>query len=161
MQSFISENNLIGIKNFLSGSETSMFVYKYLASLKRGEEILSVRESCNDLDPLLVLANFFPSKLSKYLSKFFNEEFSSTEVKGFDVVYDANKASAQEVIGDWKGHVGIFSLSRAVQILIDNKDNVMVDPQDIVILPPDSSISFGKDENETMSPILVAYITKK
>lgn len=158
MKSLTTEKNVMIITDFLSGSETSLFVYQYLGALSNGNDILKIADNYDDLSPIKVLANFFPQKLSSYLTKYFSDKFKSPSVKGFDCLYDSNKISLEEIFSDSDSNYhAVIAMARSIQLVVDG-EALMINPQEIAIFSCDQDVSLGKDNNESMSPILVAQI---
>lgn len=158
MKHLTTEKDVMIITDFLSGSETSLFVYQYIGALNKGNDILKIADNYDDLSPIKVLANFFPQKLSSYLSKYFPDKFNNPSVKGFDCLYDSNKSSIEEIFGDSdSNYYAVIAMARSIQLIVDG-EALMINPQEIAIFSCDQDSSLGKDNNESMSPILVAQI---
>ena len=155
MEIFKINDEIVGIETFLSGSETSLFVYEFIKAVDNNLVPLTIKDSFDEYDPLYVFANYFPTKLVKFANKLF-DIFNIDSASGFDTIYDAKSISLEEVIDPLAKYSALVPLNRGIQIKTGNGDNFVVEPQSVVFLPSSSAAEFMSTDGPENIPFIIA-----
>ena len=149
----IKDNDIINVKNFLSGSEQGVFSYEHN---KKELSSINIRDMYQESSPIAAVANSAQNKLQKVLEhSFVNSELKVSNA--FDVVYDATRCSDDEIDFGNQDYVAILPISRSVQVKTLH-ENLMVDALGLLIAPRDG-LSILRDRNDAVSLISIAHIS--
>ena len=148
----VKDNDVIQVKNFLSGSEIGIISYE---QKKKGLSLININDVYQKSSPISVLVTSTQLKLQRILEDVFADGNPSI-VSPFNIVYNITECSDDEINFGDQNYVAILPVARAVQVK-SSQEEVMVDAATLLIAP-NNEISIQRDKNDAVSLIVVAHI---